>query len=106
MHATMIVEHRVDRRLALDQDQAGPGRIEKGHAAVPHGLQMSTADYLRIEPRACCDIADRNAEMGNALDRNHVVLPWWPLPVIPAESGNPETAGSFGADPGPPLSRG
>jgi hypothetical protein len=75
MHAAVVVEHRVDRRLVLDQDQAGPGRIEKGHLAAPHGLQMPAADDLRIEPRALRDIADGNAEMSNALDRDHPVLP-------------------------------
>jgi len=75
MHAAMVVLHRVDRRGALDQDQASPGRIEKGHLAAPHRLQMPASDDLRVKPRAFCDVADGNAEMGNTLDRNHAVLP-------------------------------
>src|ERR1700751_1944652 len=55
VHAAMVVEHRVNRRLALDQDQAGPGRIEKGHLATPHGLQMPATDDLGIEPSAFSD---------------------------------------------------
>src|SRR5438105_155000 len=38
MHAAVVFRARVDRRLALDQDQAGAGGVEKGHPALPHRL--------------------------------------------------------------------
>src|SRR5262245_34381790 len=80
MHAAVVLWHPVDRRLALDQDQAGPGGIEKGHGAARHRRQMPAAHDLRIEPSALRDVADRNTEMGNALDRDHAI------PLSPGEA--------------------
>src|SRR5712671_4596760 len=75
VHAAMVVEHRIDRRVALYQDEADPSAIEEGHVPARNGGQMVTADNLRVKPRASRDVAHGNAEMGNGFDRNHVTLP-------------------------------
>src|ERR1700730_10455182 len=31
VHPAMVLAVRIDRRIALDQDEAGPGRVEKRH---------------------------------------------------------------------------
>ncbi len=67
MHAAMVVGDRVDRRLALYQDHAGSGRIEKRHPPVRHRRQMPAADDIGIKSRARRDVADRNAEMRDAI---------------------------------------
>src|SRR5207248_2244954 len=71
MHTAMVVGHRIDRRVTLDQDDAGASRIEERHPSVRRGEQMPAADDLGIKPSAVRDIAHRDTEMGNAPDRNH-----------------------------------
>jgi hypothetical protein len=34
MHTAMVVEHGIDRRVSLDQDEASTGGIEEHHLAV------------------------------------------------------------------------
>src|SRR5712672_3961738 len=75
VHAAMVVEHGIDRRDALHQDEADPSRIEEGHVPARNGGQMVTADNFCVKPRASRDVAHGDAEMGNGLDRNHVTLP-------------------------------
>src|SRR5712671_3653380 len=75
VHAAMVVEHGIDRRVALHQDEADPSRIEEGHVRARNGGQMVTADNFCVKPRASRDVAHGDAEMGNGLDRNHVTLP-------------------------------
>src|SRR6266536_5540135 len=43
MHAAMVLRRRVDRRIALDEDEAGPGSVEKGHGPLPHRGEMPAA---------------------------------------------------------------
>jgi hypothetical protein len=40
MHASMVFEHRVDRSVALHQDEARPGCIKKGHVPIQRGGQV------------------------------------------------------------------
>jgi hypothetical protein len=51
MHTAMVIGHRIDRRVTLDQNEADASRIEEHHLPVRRGGQMPTADDLRIEPR-------------------------------------------------------
>src|SRR5260370_20046901 len=74
MHTAMVVGHGVDRRVTLDQDEAGSSRVEEHHLLVRRGGQMPTADDLRVKPRTLRDISDGDAEMGATLDRNRVCL--------------------------------
>src|SRR5258708_38257761 len=60
MHAAVVLRRAIDRRLALDQDQAGSGGVEKRHRATRDGRQMPAADNLRVKAGAAPDIADRN----------------------------------------------
>ena len=71
----MILRPRIDRRVALDEDQAGAGGVEKRHPALPDGLQMPAADDLGVEAGAALDVADRNAEMHDGFDVDHRNLP-------------------------------
>src|SRR5262252_3867531 len=75
MHAAMVVRHGIDRRVALDQDEASASRIEKRHLPARHRRQVPAADDLRVELRALRDVAHRNTEMSDAFDRNHLTLP-------------------------------
>src|SRR5215469_14729217 len=79
MHAAMVVRHRIDRRIALDQDEASAGRVEERHLSVRRGRQTPAPDHLRIELRALRSIAHRYAEMSYSRDRNHLTL--LPLPL-------------------------
>src|SRR5260370_41306549 len=75
MHTAMVIEHRIERRVTLDQNEAGASRIEEHHLPVRRGGQMPAADDLRIELRAGRDVANRNTEMGNSPDLGHLILP-------------------------------
>src|ERR1700730_9582297 len=75
MHAAMIAGHGVDGRVALHQDEASPGCVEEHHMPVWCGGQMPAADDLRVELGAFRNVAHRNAEMSNRLDRNHLTSP-------------------------------
>src|SRR5947209_2389199 len=75
MHAAMIVGHGIDRRVAPHQDEASPGCVKEHHLPVWRGRQMPAPDDLRVELRALRNIAHRNAEMSNRLDRHHITLP-------------------------------
>jgi hypothetical protein len=75
MHATMVVGHGIDRRVALDQDEASAGRIEEDHLSVRGSRQMLAPDDLGIELRALRGIAHGNAEMSDSSNCNHVILP-------------------------------
>src|SRR5439155_19168102 len=74
VHAAMILRARIDRRIALHEDQTGAGRVEKRHRALRHGREMPAADDLGVEARAALDIADRNAEMYDRLNGGHPPL--------------------------------
>ena len=73
--ATVAFRQRIDRRIALDQDQAGAGGVEKRHPALPHRLQMPAADDLGVEAGTAFDVADRDAEMHDGFDVDHGCLP-------------------------------
>src|ERR1700726_688843 len=75
MHAAMIAGHGIDRRVALHQDEASPGCVEEHHMPVWCGGQMPAADDLRVELGAFRNVAHRNAEVSNRLDRNHLTSP-------------------------------
>src|ERR1700737_3589606 len=64
VHAAMVVEHGIDRRVALHQDEADPSRIEEGHVPARNGGQMVTADNFCVEPRASRDVAPGAAAIG------------------------------------------
>src|SRR5580704_13163626 len=72
MHTAMVINHRIDRRVTLHQDKASPCGIEEHHLPVRRGGQMPAADHVGIELRASRDLADRNAEMSDPSDRNHL----------------------------------
>src|SRR5258708_30626029 len=71
MYAAVVLRRAIDRRLALDQDQAGTGGIEKGHRATRDGRQMPAADDVGVKAGAASDIADRNAEMDDGFECDH-----------------------------------
>ena len=75
MRAAVVVGQRIDRRVTLDQDEAGASRIEEGDVPARHGGQVPAADDLPVEPRASRDVTHRETEMDDALDRNRVALP-------------------------------
>src|SRR5713101_5355948 len=65
--AAMLVEHGVDRPVALHKDETRPGCIEEDHVPARHSEQMLAADNLLIEARAHRDVAHGDTEMGNGL---------------------------------------
>src|SRR5690242_10854115 len=74
MNAPMVLGNRIDRWVALHQNETGASRIEEHHSPVRSGRQMPAADHVRIEPRASLDVTHGNAEMGNGLHRHHLLI--------------------------------
>src|SRR5436305_1338861 len=73
VHAAVVLGRAIDRRLTLDEDQAGAGGVEERHRAAGDRRQMPAADDLGVEAGAARDVADRDAEMHDGLDRDHLV---------------------------------
>jgi hypothetical protein len=71
----MVVEHGIDRRVGLHQDETRPGCIKKGYVPARDRGQMPAADDLHVAPRASRNVAHGDAEVDHGSDRNRLTSP-------------------------------